>query len=185
MPSIKINFHNIMFDPEVQNYCNKEDFKCPNYAHSWACPPETPFLEEVVSTYSEFYLIYYDFDLKYYIEENLKKNPKLTRKKVLSKFYRLDLVRDSLEIEIIYFINNVKPNYKEILILWDGYCRVCFKKGERCTYDSGKPCRYPDEIRFSMEAVGINVDKTVRSVGIDLEWPPVNHAYRFGLICLK
>ncbi|MCJ7648379.1 MAG: DUF2284 domain-containing protein, partial [Candidatus Lokiarchaeota archaeon] len=73
--------------------------------------------------------------------------------------------------------------YNEKFILWDGYCRICFKEGKNCTYDDGIPCRYPDKKRFSMEAVGIDVDKTVKNVNIEIEWPPINYAYRFGLIC--
>ncbi|MFW9770939.1 MAG: DUF2284 domain-containing protein, partial [Candidatus Thorarchaeota archaeon] len=52
-------------------------------------------------------------------------------------------------------------------------------------YQSNKPCRYPNEIRYSMEAVGIDVDKTVKKLNIKLEWPPKNYAYRFSLICFK
>jgi len=59
------------------------------------------------------------------------------------------------------------------------------KEGKNCTYDDVLPCRYPDKKRFSMEAVGINVDKTVRNLKIPIEWPPLNHAYRFGLVCIK
>ena len=185
MPAVKIKFDAIVFDPKVQTYCNNPGFKCPNYGHSWTCPPEAPYLEEEVSKYNQFFLIYYDFDLKRYVDNALQKNPKKTREEVLSKFYLLDLVRDSLELELQNYLDKIMIPYNELMVLWDGYCRICSKKGEKCTYDKKEQCRYPNEKRFSMEAVGIDVDKTVRSVGLELEWPPINHAYRFGLICLK
>ncbi|MHA1412798.1 MAG: DUF2284 domain-containing protein, partial [Promethearchaeota archaeon] len=49
----------------------------------------------------------------------------------------------------------------------------------------GQPCRYPDKIRYSMEAVGINVTETVRKLNFKIEWPPKKHVYRFGVACLK
>jgi len=33
--------------------------------------------------------------------------------------------------------------------------------------------------------VGIDVTQTVRKLDIDIEWPPTNHVYRFGLVCVK
>jgi hypothetical protein len=36
-----------------------------------------------------------------------------------------------------------------------------------------------------MEAVGIHVTDTVKNLNLDIEWPPTNHVYRFGLVCLK
>jgi len=55
----------------------------------------------------------------------------------------------------------------------------------KCTYDSGEPCRYPNKKRYSMEAVGIHVTNTVKDLNLDIEWPPVNYYYRFGLICIR
>ncbi|MHA1256098.1 MAG: DUF2284 domain-containing protein, partial [Promethearchaeota archaeon] len=55
---------------------------------------------------------------------------------------------------------------------------------KKCTYDSGKQCRYPNKKRYSMEAVGIHVTNTVKNLNLDIEWPPVNYYYRFGLICI-
>ena len=183
MPAVEINVEDIIFDPKVQNYCNNSKFKCPNYGHSWACPPEAPYLEENVSRYEKFFLIYYEFNLKEYVERNKLEFPKRSEEKIRNSFYHKDIVRDYLAKEIITFLQNYSESYNEKFILWDGYCRICFKEGKNCTYDDGIPCRYPDKKRFSMEAVGIDVDKTVKSVDIEIEWPPINYAYRFGLIC--
>ena len=50
-----------------------------------------------------------------------------------------------------------------------GSCSTCGKDG--CTRPSGKPCRYPDKMRYSIEALGGNVGKTVHDLlGIELEW---------------
>ncbi len=185
MPAVEIIVEDIIFDPKVQSYCNNSNYQCPNYGHSWTCPPEAPYLEEEVSHYKKFFLIYYEFNLKEYVERIKLEFPKRSEEKIRNSFYRKDIVRDYLGKEVNTFLQNYGNSYNEKLILWDGYCRICFKEGKNCTYDDGIPCRYPDKKRFSMEAVGIDVDKTVKSVDIEIEWPPVNFAYRFGLICFK
>ncbi|MFX1308960.1 MAG: DUF2284 domain-containing protein, partial [Promethearchaeota archaeon] len=63
MPFLEIKFDDIIFDPIVQTFCVNPNFKCPSYAHSWACPPEAPYLEQEVSQYKQFYLIFVKYNL--------------------------------------------------------------------------------------------------------------------------
>ncbi|MHA1678900.1 MAG: DUF2284 domain-containing protein, partial [Promethearchaeota archaeon] len=111
--------------------------------------------------------------------------PNWTEEKIISYFYRKEIMRDLMEEEIFKFINNIESNNDNVFILWDGHCRLCEKEGKKCTYDEGQPCRYPDKIRYSMEAVGINVIETVRKLSFKIEWPPKKYVYRFGVVCLK
>ena len=47
-------------------------------------------------------------------------------------------------------------------------CRLC---PEGCTRPEGKPCRHPDLMRYSLEAVGFDVSAMSHDLlGIDLEW---------------
>ena len=170
MPWIEITKKDIVFDPKVQTYCNKPHFKCPNYGHSWACPPKAPYLEEKIKQFERFFLIY----IKHNIDKEKKKD-----------FRQYEFMRENIEEEISNFIQNNTIEYNAIQILWDGHCRICEKEGKRCTIDEQIPCRYPDEIRYSMEAIGINVTETVRKIELEIEWPPTNYIFRFGLICLK
>jgi predicted metal-binding protein len=186
LPFLEINSGDIIFDPKVQTYCINPNFKCPSYGHSWACPPEAPYLEKEVSSYHKFFLIYVRYDLSKYIDEERLKNPKKSEKKLRNAFFMKNFLRDKLEQEILDFSKETQTSYEQKLILWDGFCRVCSNvKDNGCNYDSGDPCRYPDKKRYSMEAVGIDVTQTVKDLGFDIEWPPNNFVYRFGLICLK
>lgn len=182
LPFCEIKLNDICFDPKVQTYCNNQKFRCPNYNNSWACPPESPYMKEIVSQFDKFFLIYFKFNLKEHLNGQ---NLEIDKRSFSNSFYRNELVRDYLEKEIIDFLENYKEDYNDKLILWDGYCRVCSKEGRKCTYYLKKPCRYPTDIRFSMEAVGIDVDKTVKNLDFALEWPPLNYVYRFGLVCFK
>ena len=186
MPILEIKLADIFFDPKVQTYCVNPNFKCPSYEHSWACPPEAPYLEEEVSKYQKFFLAYFKFNLSEYVQELKAKYPKKSEANIKNAFFITNPLRDKLEQEIFEFIKDNRNKCEKKLILWDGFCRVCFNKKDRgCTYDSGDPCRYPEKKRYSMEAVGIDVTQTVKRLNIDLEWPPNKYVYRLGLICYK
>ncbi|MHA1642197.1 MAG: DUF2284 domain-containing protein [Promethearchaeota archaeon] len=185
MPFIEIKYKDLIFDKKVQTMCVSDKFKCPNYGHSWACPPEAPFMRDKLQHYDKFYLIYHEFDLKDHVDKIKREKPNWTEEKIISYFYRKEIMRDLMEEEIFKFINNIESNNDNVFILWDGHCRLCEKEGKKCTYDEGQPCRYPDKIRYSMEAVGINVIETVRKLSFKIEWPPKKYVYRFGVVCLK
>jgi len=186
LPFLNLNFGDIIFDPKVQTYCVNPNFRCPSYGHSWACPPVAPYLEQEVSKYEKFYLIFVKFNLQSYIEKEKEKHPKRSEMSIRNAFFMKNLLRDRLEQEIKLFINEYENFYEEKLILWDGFCRLCFnEKDKGCTYDAGDPCRYPDKKRYSMEAVGIDVTQTVKNKNFNLEWPPNEFIYRFGLVCFK
>ncbi len=185
LPYLEINRKDIIFDPKVQTYCVSPNFHCPSYGHSWTCPPVAPYLEEGVSHYHKFFLIYIQFDLKSYIEGK-KKYPRRSEESIRNRFFMKNLLGDKLEKEVFQFLNGHQDLLGEKFILWDGFCRICFnKKDKGCNYDSGIPCRYPNKKRYSMEAVGIDVTSTVKNLNLAIEWPPINHAYRFSLVCFK
>ena len=110
----------------------------------------------------------------------------MSETQIKNQAYTNSAFKNNLEKEISAFLENYNENYEERLILWAGFCRTCYNKIDKgCTYDSGKPCRYPHKQKYAMEAVGINVTETVKDLNVNIEWPPVNYVYRFGLICFK
>ncbi len=186
MPFLEINFNDIIFDEKVQTYCINSNFRCPSYGHSWACPPEAPYLEQEVSKYIKFYLIFVKFNLDSYVEKEKLKHPKRNEISIRNALFMKNLLRDDLEEEIKKFLKDHQDLYNEKFVLWDGFCRICSnEKDNGCTYDEGEPCRYPDKKRYSMEAVGIDVTQSVRNLKFNLEWPPNEFVYRFGLVCFK
>lgn len=186
MPFLKIKVEDIIFDPKVQTYCVSPSFKCPNYGHSWTCPPEAPYMKDAVSKFQSFYLIYDEINLNEYIKKKKLENPNLREEKIRNQAYTDSAFKNNLENEIDKFLGNHHEDYEERLILWAGFCRTCYNNVDKgCTYDSGKPCRYPHKQKYAMEAVGVNVTDTVKNLSVNIEWPPVNFVYRFGLICFK
>jgi predicted metal-binding protein len=164
MPTIEIDYDDIVFDKEVQQFCNNDQFQCPNYHHSWGCPPEAPYLEEKVAEYTHHLLVYIKEDINRKGHNNLA-------------------LKEKFEREMLSTAEKIKARSADMHLLWGGHCTLCKRRlDKRCTYDANEPCRFPDEIRYSMEAVGINVDATVKNVDIHIEWPPTDHVYKFGLI---
>ncbi|MCK4481322.1 MAG: hypothetical protein KAV01_12405, partial [Candidatus Lokiarchaeota archaeon] len=118
MPIIEIKLGDILFDPKVQKYCVNSNFKCPSYGHSWACPPEAPYLEQEVSKYHRFFLIYVKFNLIEYIQDVKAKYPKRSEKRIKNAFFMNNLLRDKLEQEINNFIEEDQILSEKKLVLW-------------------------------------------------------------------
>lgn len=136
---------NICKNTILANYMDFEYFTglcedgCPHYNLSYTCPPNSPRFTEYTKNY-EYSLV---IAMYMKIEENNTINdihPYLRR--ILS-----DLLIP-LEVKM------------DGLLTDGGRCRYC----EKCTYVDNLPCRFPDKIRFSMEAMGIDLDKVCKYI---------------------
>lgn len=136
---------NICKNKTLENYMDFNYFTglckdgCPHYNLSYTCPPNSPKFTDYTKNheYSLVLAMYMDVDDNNSIETV---HPYL--RKVLS-----DLL---IPLEEIF----------NGLLSDGGRCRYC----ERCTYIDNIPCRYPDKMRFSMEAMGIDLDKVCKDV---------------------
>lgn len=187
MPNIEIKSSDIFFDPKVQTMCVSPSFTCPNYNHSHSCPPLAPYLEKEVLSFKKFYLIYSKTNLSEYIKKTKMRYPNRSEFRIKNSFYMKNLFKDDLYKEVDKFLKGNNENFSETILLYDGTCRICNNKQDGgCTFDSGKPCRHPKKKRYSMEAVGIEVIKTVYNLkNKDFEYPSKDYAYRFGLVCFR
>jgi predicted metal-binding protein len=187
MPSIEIKYEEIFFDPKVQTMCVSPSFTCPHYNHSHSCPPSAPYLEQELSNYRKYYLIYSRFNLSEYVKEQKIKHPKRSEQRIKYFFYMNNLYKEDLKEEVEKFLSDYNGKSEEMLLLYDGTCRICLNDRDNgCTFDSGKLCRYPDKQMFSMEAIGIEVIRTAAKLpNRDFEYPSKTYSYRFGLVCIK
>ncbi len=182
---LQIKYEDIVFDRNVYSYCKNQNFTCPNYDHSWACPPASPFLKERLSEFQQFFLIGIKFDLENYIKEIQKKYPRRSREIIINKLYRNGIIEKELNGTIEKFLDERRGQFEDSFALWGGNCSLCTDEGKKCTYDEKEPCRFPDKIRYGLSAAGINTVETVKHLGIDLNWTNDKFTYRFGLICLN
>jgi predicted metal-binding protein len=143
-------------------------------------------MEETISSYKDFYLVYSKFDLETYIQKEKQKNPQRSEK-YIKNMYLLKSVRlNLLDSEFERLLEEYEKSYSKKLFLYYGTCNYCeIQNAGSCTYDDGEPCRFPEERRYSMEAVGIEVIKTVRNIDIDIGYPSQKFSFKFGLACFK
>ena len=140
---------------------------CENYNKNWSCPPFTPKPKEFKEILSEYnYAIILKFDSL--ADPNMQ----------LKKFYevwnkdKIRVLEAVLEIERQAF----KMGFPFALALRAGSCNLCSK----C--DVSKPCKHPEKLRFSPEAVGVNIWKTLENVNLNIK--PVWCGGRVDLIAM-
>jgi predicted metal-binding protein len=127
---------------------------CRNYNKKYSCPPKSPDFKVLSKKYSHFVVNIFRIDLAEYKQQyNTIRMTNVVNKSVQRKVFNKA------------FLNN---NFTEkIVILENGSCRLC----KKCNLQNGMPCKYPDKMRPSLEACGINVDALViKCFEFDLKW---------------
>lgn len=123
---------------------------CGNHGKRWACPPFDFDPMDIWSAYSAITLharVFYPGEEATY--ENLF--PHIAEEKA-----RL--------FEELLALEEATPGS---LVLSAGTCDLC----EDCTRPEGAPCRHPDKLRYSIEALGGDVAQTAELyLGIPLKW---------------
>jgi predicted metal-binding protein len=133
----------VVTSPWVRLKCQ---FGCPGYDHSYCCPPHTPPPEETRKI-----LDAYNRALLFHIETLSSKNRE-KRKKFLQML---------IDLEGKMF----KDGYYKAFLFLAGPCRVC----KVCGKDTGDPCRNRYRARPSLEGCGIDVFRTARNNGFNIE----------------
>ncbi len=170
------NFHTERFEAEVPvkeyletcvdvptfaEYCRA----CPNYNKTWSCPEFDFDPLDYWKRYQTLHLI----GEKIYLPEYLTSgsySPQDTARMTarIMGIYKNDLAEELLQME------KGKPGS---VSLSGGYCSQCAQeqRGDEseeqmidssfCTRTKGRPCRHPNRMRYSIEALGGNVGLTV------------------------
>lgn len=141
----------------LRDYVNIEEFlgccrRCPNFDRLWSCPGYDFDPEEYWKVYSNLRLLGYKINF----------DGTETEKKSLEIMAE---VKGRMADELF----EMEKTFPGSISLSAGSCSACGK--DNCTRPSGKPCRHPEKMRYSIESLGGNVGKTVHDLlGIELEW---------------
>jgi predicted metal-binding protein len=140
---------------------------CPNFDKNPLCPPKAPFLKNKLNKFNYFYLIIGRFNLSKYKEEMLIRHPSWSEKQAKC---------------VLYWQSSAKRHIKDYIE------RIYEKNSNRSFFllSSGsgfKNIRIPQEKIYSMEAVGINVFKTLDNNNIEYELKPEKIILLVNLIC--
>ncbi len=166
---------------------------CNNYGKTLACPPHVPTAEEFRKIVGEYkYAIFMKFnskaeanaDLKPYLSKTEAEVAESASKEVLAKWkkfwadwngHKKDLLQNTLKIEK----EAMSSGYPLAFGMISGMCHIC----EKCNVEEGI-CRHPTQMRYSEEAVGVNVQATAKNAGIKMTfpWPKTPESFAMVLI---
>jgi len=128
---------------------------CKNFGKKYSCPPKSPSFEILSRDYK-------------YLVVNAFKIPYTELKKEYNSVRMANVVSKSLQRKIFDITaQELKGKNYRFLILENGSCRLC----KVCNLQKNEPCKYPDKMRFSLEATGVDVnDLVLKCYGFLLQW---------------
>ena len=169
----------------IEGYVAVEEFleackSCPNYGSVWSCPP-------------------YDFDVLEYWN-------RFSTLRVLARKIYLDGISSQEEASalLVSVKDDMSAGLYELegavpgsISLSAGSCSLCCGMqdsedgqpyvslgGSCCTRACGEACRHPEQMRYSIEALGGNVGLTCRKLmGIQLQWVEEGKLPSYFVLC--
>ena len=131
-------------------YCRE----CPNYGHSWACPP--------FEFDADAYL--YRWNTARIIATRIVPRETGLPASEADRFIRPQRLR--LDRELLHLEAETGGRAFSFV----GSCLYC--PDGQCTRPCGLPCRHPEKIRPSLEAFGFDITAILRDLfGLALQWP--------------
>jgi len=128
---------------------------CPNYGNKWACPPHSPRFSKYSINYSRALLVvfYCYLDQFYYTK---------------TEYMRIKASNSILKSRMDKFMRSLERQVGGKMVS-NGSCRLC--KPCALKGSTTSRCKKPDQMRFSMEALGLNVGGISRDyLKHDLLW---------------
>lgn len=149
-PSSSISIQGQIMIIDSKLLLNYEDYElfsdlcksgCPNYNKKWSCPPFSPTFNAHFSQYKNavIFLMYANLNQYQYIK---------------SDYLKVKASNVTLKTTCESILRTLEPVFQGIA-LTNGSCRHC----KPCNCKLSLPCKKPVKRRYSMEAVGLNVDK--------------------------
>lgn len=158
MSIIRIDVNDLSFEERVSMKC----FYCSKYDTKWTCPPRIPKLDyrKVISEYENAAFVKCSMEFS---ENNFND----IRNKSTNELHKSMLYLEKVLWDL---------NYPMCLTFIGGSCKLC-KNG--CAKDK---CRNPKLKRIPIEAIGVNVIKTLEKYNESIDFTIKNIINRYGLI---
>jgi len=155
-----IPFKDIIFDERCQYLCK---FGCKNYERKYCCPPDSLKLLDKIKQKN------YNWALLAATTTLLPEKISVFKKRFLNRSKELEIQKISTGLHILF-----AQNQYDHIILSGGACKKC----KICSKIENQKCKKPTLKLTSMEAVGIDCQRTLSSAGFDFEMPARNSINR-------
>lgn len=141
--------NNVTVDKEKFNHLCK--IGCVNYDSKYSCPPKSPSFEKHSAGCTEIQLFLYRIFLFQYQD--------------VAPYNRIrasnSILKSILDKELLDY------KLKGFKVVGSGSCRAC----KPCGAKTGLPCKKPEKLIYSLESLGVNVNRLVKDAfGFDLQW---------------
>mgnify|MGYP004505855427 CR=1 FL=1 len=164
MYTVKRRTASIGVDEYLKEYVDVDKFirfceDCPNHNKVWTCPP---FGFDVMAKWRKYDILdVYAEEISLDSEYAGRKCSKDEIGQILES--TLGAVKERLLDEMLELEKKIPGS----MALSAGSCKLC----KECTRPGGGSCRQPEKARYSIEALGGDVGKTISSLmSIELEW---------------
>lgn len=156
----EIDRNDIIFDDSVILKC----YTCKQYGFNKRCPPNIPNInyQNFIRSSKSCMIIGKRYDFMNILEF-----------KKLRRISSIELLKILLKLEKTAFNNG----YFFSTSFSGGSCKLC----KKCSKD----CRFPDKARIPLEAIGVNIVKTLQNINIKIKFPIKDYFYRIGLLVIK
>lgn len=154
----------LTYDERAKYMCK---FGCKNYNRKHSCPSES------LTTLNTIKESHYKWAILFATTYQIPAPYTRYRIKALNRNKELEIQRICAELEGIMNFNGINH-----ILLSSGPCRRCVE----CSMINEEPCKKPQLKQVSMEAVGIDCQKTMHSVGFDFQMPNNGSINRCGCI---
>ena len=132
--------------------------ECPNYGARWGCPPFLPDSQPELSGYSRVKLFLLKLDIAPYRAGSMEEI-------VIAIQCTVQKVRGSYETELLRMESDLCGR----AALFTGMCPHC--GDAKCARRSLQPCRHPELVRPSLEALGFDLGRTAKDFfDVELQW---------------
>ena len=123
---------------------------CEYYGQKWSCPPVTPDFRRLSDKYKLSYLLLYAVEKKYFSD-------------IEKEYFRSRTARTILRSLGNRAVRELEGQSNGYALLY-GRCNLCRK----CSKPENEVCKKPEKLRYSMEAVGLIIQKLVKLFPTDV-----------------
>jgi len=141
------------FLTEIREMC--EVNRCGKYNTNWSCPPACGSLEEITERVKS-----YDYAMILQATEAMEDD---------YDWEGIQRAQQRCDQSLKKLARELRESGKTVLAMGAGGCSKC--KDVKCTYPD-LPCRFPEELNYSMEACGLFVSKECEKAGMKYYYGP-------------